>query len=189
MLVPVTLGRTISFGGGGNSFGSEADFAFEEILYYSFQVTIQSWTCQRIGGGAYGTGAYGTIAAFLQDLQAGTLKPTTGALPNSGGSDGPFDIVVRRPCFVVVRLSSDDDSTLCFQNDPLQTQDPHQQDYRGLNPAYTDADGRTRVIYFAVPAPRPSGDDSYNLYVQYGDGAASHPIAVHTIDPKIKNRG
>lgn len=187
------MSRKVVFGvppfeGDGVSFGSVANFPLSEILLYCIHVNTGDWTCSYdAGGNAYGSDKYASIGAFIYDLQRDSLAAPSGPLP-VGANDTAPDIIVRNPCYVVVKLSSDD-ATLCYQAEAMRTATDCSVYYRGLTRAFNDSDGRNRVVYFAVPNPRYNVDDPYNLYVQYGSGVPEGDPILKTIDPKIKNRG
>jgi hypothetical protein len=158
-------------------------FSCQEILVYRLQVTRSTWACSYLStSGSYTR--YGSISALISDLQGGTLGSPDGALPSFGSSDVCPDIIVREPCYVVVVLSSNDDSTLAFQSYPITTGQNRSSRYYSLTEPYADSDGAYRVCYFAVPSPATSAIDPYSMYLQYGSGPT-----LHTIDPGLKNRG
>lgn len=163
--------------------GSAASFTFDEILVYRLQVTVSTWACSYLStSGSYIR--YESIGALISDLEAGTLGSPDSALPPFGAGDTCPDIIVRRPCYVVVVLTSDDDSSFAFATTPLSTAENLSTRYYGLTEPYASpGDGLYRVCYFSVPSINDGASDGYNLFLRYGTGPT-----LHTIDPCIKNR-
>jgi hypothetical protein len=158
-----------------------------EILFYRLQATVSSQSFLLLDGNGVYT-AYRRIADFISDIEAaipnGSFPPHTSL--HNGVGDHPYDIVITGPCYVIVAISSDDKPTLTFADDvpALKTAEDHSALYHGLSRA--DSEQGCKIVYFQVFHPRTSGDDDYNLYMQYGTKPNVEPW---TYDPKIKNRG
>jgi hypothetical protein len=136
------------------------------------------------------SGVYRNIAIgdFANRLQNNSLPPAIAPLYNGAGDPAP-DIVVINPAYVVVQIVGGDDPTLAFQDgvDAFRTENDRQTVYRSLTRAYSDPDGRCRVVKFQDFDPVTSSPDSYNIYLQYSETPPSATTWI--VDPKIKNRG
>jgi hypothetical protein len=173
---------------GGSEFGPLPQAIMpDEILYYKLQVTKANWNCIFIEGSGSFT-QYSSISDFIGRLVNHMDLGQRGALPTDpqGPTTAP-SMVVRKKCYVVIDLSSDDESSLCFWagHPQIKTIQDCSAKYLGLS-GTTDSGGRCRVIYFAVPNPLTSGGDPFNLYLQFDQGS---DVVTKTIDPAIKNRG
>src|SRR5215469_908965 len=156
------------------------EFSLSEILVYRLQVTVATWSCAYLlSSGSYTR--YAGISPLISDLQNNALGAPDGPLPSFGTIGECPDILVREPCYVVLVLSSDDDSTLAFQSVALTTSQSLGSRYCGLTEPYADSDGGYRICYFAVPSSPDGASDPYSMYLRYGSGPT-----LHTIDPSIK---
>jgi hypothetical protein len=168
--------------------GSAPSFAMQEILLYCLQVTISTNTyIYTSSSGSYT--CYTSIGAFMSDLVAGALPPPNGPLPPFGTGDAVPDIIMRKPSFVVVELSSTDQPTLCFQSTAMTTGTDCSSRYYDLTEASTSSMGNPTIAYFAVPVVAPASQrviDPYALFLQYTSGGST---ILYDIDPCLRNQG
>jgi len=168
--------------------GTPPSFTVQEILLYCLQVNVSTGVCTySSSSGSYTS--YSSISLFIGALEAGTLSAPNAPLPPFGSGEAPPDIIVTKPCYVVVELSSPDQPTLCFQSTAMTTQTDCSTRYYALTEISMNSEGTPTVAYFAVPVVAPASekvDDPYTLFLQYMSDGSAIP---YDIDPCIRNRG